>query len=226
VSLLDADPDLGSGLTETDLAVARRYARAAVESVPAGVWDPDRMNVPGSLGLLVLDGMMIREIEVGGRRRAELLGPGDILRPWDREPATTLPLAHSFSWSTPSGVELAVLDVRLTPLLTRWPAMLDELLRRNVVRAHRLGLQLAIGELQGVDVRLEAMLWHIAERWGRVTLAGVVVPFCLTHETLGRVVGARRPSVTTALTALNERGAVRRLPDGTWLLAQPATAPL
>jgi CRP-like cAMP-binding protein len=116
--------------------------------------------------------------------------------------------------------ELAVLDPRLAPVLSRWPAVLDELMRRAVRRSHRLGIQLAIGELQGVDVRLLTMLWHIAERWGRVTLAGVVLPFGLTHETLGRLVGAQRPTVTSALSELAERGAVRRLPGGRgWLLA-------
>jgi CRP/FNR family transcriptional regulator, cyclic AMP receptor protein len=46
----------------------------------------------------------------------------------------------------------------------------------------------------------------------------VHVPLKLTHQLLGRVVGAQRPSVTTALKQLMEEGSVSRRDDGTWLL--------
>jgi CRP/FNR family transcriptional regulator, cyclic AMP receptor protein len=54
-----------------------------------------------------------------------------------------------------------------------------------------------------------------------------VVPIRLTHETLSLLVGARRPSVTTALTALsNAGGIVERRPDGEWVLhGLPPTLP-
>jgi hypothetical protein len=60
-------------------------------------------------------------------------------------------------------------------------------------------------------------MWHLAERWGRVGPEGVRVPLRLTHEALGRLVGARRPSVTTALSGLSKRGCLERTPAG-WLL--------
>jgi DNA-binding IclR family transcriptional regulator len=41
----------------------------------------------------------------------------------------------------------------------------------------------------------------------------------LTHAELGRLVGARRPTVTLALQALREQGDLDRAPDGEWLLA-------
>lgn len=47
---------------------------------------------------------------------------------------------------------------------------------------------------------------------------GVVVPIPLTHELLASIVGARRPSVTTALRSLREEGLVERCEDGSWLL--------
>ena len=40
----------------------------------------------------------------------------------------------------------------------------------------------------------------------------------LPHRTLAGMVGARRPSVTTALGQLIARGEVERRPDGGWLL--------
>jgi hypothetical protein len=46
----------------------------------------------------------------------------------------------------------------------------------------------------------------------------VVVSLRLPHRTLAGMVGARRPSVTTALGQLIARGEVERRPDGGWLL--------
>jgi hypothetical protein len=44
------------------------------------------------------------------------------------------------------------------------------------------------------------------------------VPLALTHRILGQLVGARRPTVSTALAELAERGELIRRPDGSWLL--------
>ena len=57
----------------------------------------------------------------------------------------------------------------------------------------------AIAHLTRVDDRLLALLWCLAERWGRVVPDGVLVSLRLSHRTLAGMVGARRPSVTTAL---------------------------
>jgi Crp-like helix-turn-helix protein len=48
--------------------------------------------------------------------------------------------------------------------------------------------------------------------------SGVVVPLELTHEALGHLVGARRPTVTLALSELGRQGAVTRRADGAWML--------
>lgn len=58
------------------------------------------------------------------------------------------------------------------------------------------------------------MLWHLADRWGRVTPDGVIVPLKLTHEALGRLVGAQRPTVTLALGELVASGRVTRALTG------------
>ena len=46
---------------------------------------------------------------------------------------------------------------------------------------------------------------------------GVRLPIALPHRTLATLVGARRPSVTTALSGLARDGLVERTSDG-WLL--------
>jgi CRP-like cAMP-binding protein len=84
-------------------------------------------------------------------------------------------------------------------------------------------VRLAIGSITRVDQRLLLFFWYAAGRWGRVGPDGTRVPFDLTHELLGELVGARRPSVTSALGELRDRGELERSSDG-WLLrgAPPA----
>ena len=78
----------------------------------------------------------------------------------------------------------------------------------------------AISQLHRVDRRLLALFWHLAERWGRMTADGVVLPMTLSHRMLGQLIGARRPTVPTALGELARRGDIRRCDDGTWLLTR------
>jgi hypothetical protein len=51
-----------------------------------------------------------------------------------------------------------------------------------------------------------------------VVPGGVLVSLRLPHRTLAGMVGARRPSVTTALGQLIAREEIERRPDGGWLL--------
>jgi CRP-like cAMP-binding protein len=76
---------------------------------------------------------------------------------------------------------------------------------------------MAIVHQARVDVRLHMLFWHLASRFGRVRGDGVIVPLRLTHALLAELVAARRPTVTSALSALAREGRVRSLDDG-WLL--------
>jgi CRP/FNR family transcriptional regulator, cyclic AMP receptor protein len=67
-------------------------------------------------------------------------------------------------------------------------------------------------------VRLVLLFWELADRWGTVAPDGVSVPVPLTHQTLGRIIRAQRPSVTAALRQLRDRGFLSRGPDGTWVI--------
>jgi len=80
---------------------------------------------------------------------------------------------------------------------------------------------------RGLDRRLLMLFWHLAERWGRREQGHVIVPLPLTHETLSLLIGARPPSVTTAITELSARGDLTRSEDGTWILVgtPPGPAP-
>jgi CRP/FNR family transcriptional regulator, cyclic AMP receptor protein len=218
-SLLDLDPELGQLLDEERRQAAQRDLRARVTAVPIGEWDGARLAAtdPGNVGLLVLEGVMAREVVVGDTVSTELLGPGDVVRPWQLAGDAGL-LQVSVRWNALSKLRLAVLDRRVAAVLAQYPEVNAVLIDRLSERAQRLAVGQAISQLHRVDVRLVSLLWHLAERWGRVTGEGVVVPLALSHRVLGQLVGARRPTVSTALAQLARENRVERRADGTWLL--------
>jgi CRP-like cAMP-binding protein len=99
-----------------------------------------------------------------------------------------------------------------------FPEISAALMDRIVQRSRWLAFQLAVSHVVRVDTRLMLMFWHFADRWGRMTTEGARVRIPVTHGVLASVVGARRPSVTTALGRLQESGALERLANGEWLL--------
>jgi len=219
VALLQADPDLGALLSPARRSEAERELVVRVHKLAVGTWDVARLSGAGSdhVGLLVLGGVLAREVVVADHASAELLGPGDVLRPWQAAGKASL-LPTDVVWSVLSPTTLAVLDRRFGAELARWPEITAGLLDRLGERSLRLATTQAISQLTRVDRRLSALFWHLAERWGRVGGDGVVVPLALTHRILGQLVGARRPTVSTALSELAERGELIRRPDGSWLL--------
>jgi CRP/FNR family cyclic AMP-dependent transcriptional regulator len=62
------------------------------------------------------------------------------------------------------------------------------------------------------------LFWHLAGRWGQVRSDGVAVSLPLTHAVLGRLIAARRPSVTKALAQLARQDLVTLI-DAGWLLS-------
>ena len=91
-------------------------------------------------------------------------------------------------------------------------------MERIEARARRLAVTQAISQMTGVDHRLETLFWHLAESWGKVRQDGVLIPLDLSHQLLGKLVGARRPTVSTALALLANQQRVTRCHDGSWLL--------
>ena len=219
VQLLEADPELARGLDPRRVREVSQRLFARAIDVPRGPWSPARALAGGTnpIGLLVLDGLLVREAIVGDHPCAELLGPGDLLRAWEDRDAEVL-LPRTVEWSALSTVRLAVIDQALAVRAAQWPEIFASLVERAARRAERLVVMQAIAHLTRVDDRLLALLWCLAERWGRVAPNGVVVSLRLPHRTLAGMVGARRPSVTTALGQLITRGEVERRPDGGWLL--------
>lgn len=220
VYLLDADPDLADALDADTLAKARPYSVVRVQTVEAGPWRPggEWEAEPGRIGLLVLDGILARDVEVSDRVGTELLGPGDLVRPWDddEEPLASVPA--TITWTALSSVRLASLDARFAVVAGRWPALMAAIVGRSVRRSHALAFRLALTQVTGVDVRLRILFTELVGRWGYVRPDGLALRMRLTHETLARLVGARRPSVTTALRVLQDERIVVREAEDLWIL--------
>jgi CRP/FNR family transcriptional regulator, cyclic AMP receptor protein len=221
IFLLDEDPDLGDGLDPARRAAARSELIADVIDRDPGVLEPHPglEDSSGALGLLVLDGLVTRRTSVAGRRGTELLGVGDLLRPWqDDGHHDVAPFDAVYQLLGPA--RLAVLDRRAATRIGRWPEVMCSLFQRTMSRSRTAVGHLVLAQMPRVDERLHVLFWHLADRWGRVTSEGVVLPLKLSHELLGALIGAQRPTVTLALGALAERGAVIRRPDRTWLLLE------
>ena len=214
IRLLDADPGLGEELPPEQELAARDQLLADVAVIRKGEWSPPEDEPDGHLGYLVLGGLLIREVTVGKSRSVELLNVGDMLRPWQEDPSS-----YSTSrWAALEEVKLAVLGPPVAESLAHYPQMTGLLVERTMCRARNLAVHWAIANTVGLETRILMLFRHLAERWGKVTPDGVAVPLTITHQMVADLVGARRPSATTAIVRLAERGQLRRTPEGGWLL--------
>jgi CRP-like cAMP-binding protein len=218
-SLLEVDPDLGILLSEDRLTAGQRELRVAIHVLETGPWEVEKQDVASAdhIGLLVVDGVLAREVLVSDTVSTELLGPGDVIRPWHLRDDDSL-LRYAVRWNVLSRSRIALLDRRFAAQLGAFPEVNAALIDRVNERALRLTITQAISQLNRVDRRLLALFWHLAERWGRMTSDGVALPMTLSHRMLGQLVGARRPTVSTALSELAKQGELVRRDDGTWLL--------
>ena len=223
-ALLDLDPDLAEGLSDDLLTRARARFRVTTVRLSAGAWEPSELVGAGAhpSALLVCDGLVVRELDLADTLTADLLGPGDLVSL--RAPREPL-LAIGERWHAGEDAKVAILDDRVLEDVRVYPALTSALLARSARQAARAAEQRAISQLPRVDLRIRAMLWHLAERWGRVGPAGVVLPLELTHGALGALVGARRPTVTLALNELARAGSITRRDDGAWLLRMDSRPP-
>jgi CRP/FNR family cyclic AMP-dependent transcriptional regulator len=219
ISLVDADPDLADLLDEESVERARREALARVKRLSPGEWDAPAAHEEAEhhRGFLIVEGLLSRTVDVLGRHCVELIGHGDVMRPWQWDDAGSHVHAE-IGWMVLEPAKLAVLDHQLVLRITPWPQLGLELFNRGTRRAHHLAVALAIAHHQRVGDRLLLTLWHLAERWGRVHPDGIVVPLPLGHQRLADLVGAQRQSVTTAMGQLTRDGSVSRRENGDWVL--------
>jgi hypothetical protein len=226
VHVLEADPDLAQQLDPLTRNDAVGGCRARTVTLPPGRWGPSAdAATRGAFGLLVLQGLLVRDVLLNGNRCSELVGSGDVIEPRDSwQDGRLVPV--EVEWAVMEETTVAVLDDGFLAAAAQWPGVLAAVFSRASERSFRLGTRVAICQLGRVDQRIQALLWHLAERWGRVSHEGIVLRLPLSHAALGRLVGAQRPTVTLALKELALRGSVARRSDGSFLLREPVAAGL
>jgi CRP/FNR family transcriptional regulator, cyclic AMP receptor protein len=204
VRLVDIEPDLSR-----HHAVDGNAARAtiAVMELPAGTTSATTDGFVGHRRSLVLKGLLVRDVDAAGHSIAELLGPGDVLTSDEAEDQLV-----------PTNVEWHALERTLIADLASVDgadshteaALLDNVARRLEAQVARGCVRCAITSLIRVDLRLLAYLWYLASSFGVVTAEGVRLDLPLTHALLAQLIGARRPTVTTAFGTLTDDGYIRR----------------
>lgn len=187
--------------------------RARTLGVRRGPWDAAAdAREHARHGLVIVDGGVLRRVVAGHREGAELLGPGDFIQP-------AAETGEGVSWRAVTDATLAVVDAGLLAEAAAVPELLAAMLSAIAARTNTVARQLVVAQWASADERIVATLEMLADRWGVMTPQGVALPAFLTHAVLAPMVGARRPSVTTALKRLEGSGRVRRAPDGRWLLS-------
>lgn len=206
--LLDLDADLADELEPDTRRLARAAATALTFEVEAGQLGLGDRFAPasGGPGLLLLNGVLALNIRVGDRISAELVGGGDLLQPMANQ-ADQL-LACDVGWRALTPVHFALLDRSFAKRVRFWPQLTQALLARAGRRVISLDVQRAISAQPRLEVRLALLLWHLAGRWGKVEPGGIRLPVPLTHQLLGQLVAAERPSVSHALARLAHNGLV------------------
>lgn len=218
--VLAEDPQLGEQLDRARFSSARYASVAAAERLDRGTWRPDRDGTADGYGVLVLGGLLVRRVTVAGRVAAELLTAGDLLRPRSPDERAATVEADT-DWHVLAAARLALLDGGWMQRMAPYPEVGAALGRRALERCHRLLATMSIAAERRLEVRLWTLLWQIAERHGRVHADGVYLDFPLSHELLGHLTGARRPSVSTAVQRLVEADRVRRHGRGWLLMGEP-----
>lgn len=215
VSLLAVDPELGRDVPEAELTAARLASRAHVLHLARGSWTSETPEASG-MGYLLLSGLVARKVRVGRRESLELLSEGDLISPWQEDELSLVEC--DVRWQVLARASAAELDDRFWRAMRAYPQISSALAGRGLRRAKWQAVQAAIAAHPTVQQRLLLMLCHLGERTGRMSRAGILIDLPLSHGLIAGVVHATRPSVTTALLRLRDRGLIDKHDRHLWLI--------
>jgi CRP/FNR family transcriptional regulator len=91
-------------------------------------------------------------------------------------------------------------------LVTAYPNIGLRIIRNLSARIRWLTSQVGSMSVSNIEERLYRVMQNIAKEHGAETPMGLEIPFLMTHEELGFLIGAHRVSVTRALSALKRSG--------------------
>lgn len=222
IGLLDVVSDLDAALSDSERALAARL------QLPLRTTLADELDLAATFlaadafAAVLIDGVVLHELTLGPQTALRLLGPGDIIARLAGS-LSTLPVHDRHRAS--GQVSFALLDDRVLRGVQHYPRLMVCLQLRLAEQERRLASQLLICQLPRVEDRALALMWLLADTWGRVTSAGTSLPLKLTHDAIGALIGARRPTVSLALKTLADGGALVRQGDGWLLIERPALGP-
>ena len=222
ICVLQDDPALARRLIPAELPCASRRALAPVVSLPKGIfWPHERLPSGGDqLGMLLLEGMLLCASAVTDRPTVEVLGPGDVFRPFDAGDDRDATVFGERRWWALRPARIAVLDAGFTRAMCDHPAVIAELAARLARRSAASSLRLALAAEPRLSTRLHDVMWQLARRFGQSEADGILLQVPLCHALLSWLAGARRPAVSRAVNELERTGLMAQRPDGTWWLAR------
>jgi hypothetical protein len=217
LSLVEFDSELNPHPPGWSSTGSKRL-RARVAQLPLGRFDVERLveDPGGWLGLLVVDGLVLAQVAAGRAPVGWLVGADDLIRPWELAQISLLTAA---SWQVLTPLRLALLDADFASRVAGLGSVADAVTAKAVQTSHWLFAKSLVTGTSVIEERLLLLFALLGERWGRARPAGVFVAMPLTHQVLATLVGARRPSVTTALRRLCAAGLLQRTSEG-WLLCR------
>jgi Crp-like helix-turn-helix domain len=172
-------------------------------------------------GVMLLDGLLLGELDAGRAHTGWLLGRHDLIRPSGLHERV---LTERVRWRTLAPTAMAVLDHEFGVRAGGIPMVARVLLTRATQTTNWLLSSMLILSSPVVEERLLLLFTLLGERWGRVTADGVVLRLPLTHAILAMLCGARRPSVTIGLHALERDGLLTCAGKGRWILRRERAA--
>src|SRR3954454_19482586 len=129
VRVIDAFPEMADQLDAEQERLARQYALATLEVVPPGLWHPRRnlQREPGHLGLLVLDGLLTRDVVLGETLGTELVGRGGVLPPAGHD-GREAPVPFGIVWHGLEPTRIAILGRDVARGMGHWPEAMEVLM--------------------------------------------------------------------------------------------------
>lgn len=202
----------------------RRRLAARLAHIAPGPFAPRTLisDQPGRLGLLVIEGLALVQVDAGRAPIGWLVGVDDVIRPWEMD---ELSLLNRATWQALTPLRIAVLDADFARRVAGLTSVADALLSKAMQTSHWLFAKSLVTGTSVIEERLLLLFALLGERWGKATSAGVVVAMPLTHQVLATLIGARRPSVSTALRGLSARGLLKRTAEGWLLCRSPSERP-
>lgn len=220
--LLDALPTLADALSGEAREWAEEHLELPILELDSGIWHWQATPEPAGLAGIVTTGLLAHRVTVGVHVGNDLLGPCHVVCPWRTEERVSV-VAQEHEWRALSRTRIALLDEAYLGALGDIPEIAPALTAVTVDYASMVACRMAILSQPHVADRLILLLWHMAERWGRVTSDGVRLELPgLTQALLSETIGSSRQSVNLALAQLRRLDLVETETGSSWLLAGSA----